>query len=580
MKPLSLCIALCLLLTACAHDRPPTGGPRDNEPLEILSVNPPSSSVNISPERIHFSFNRYVTASSLRNALVFSPAITDYTLNGNGTEAEIVFRKPLETNKTYTITLNTSLRSSRGNVLLQSYTYAFSTGPEINRGIIAGQVFSNDTRPLPRALVLAYAVPKDDSLSFNPFERKPDYSVQTGYDGRFTLDYLAEGNYRLIALQDSNGDKKLNPGSEFSGTGYRELVGTGTSDNLFRLAEPAGHPKLIYCTSPAGNVLEISFDRPFPVENFKLSSVAVLDTVRNTVLPVKGFYSVKATSRARTFRIVTGSLEKKSGYRITYSPGDGEQTSSTACRGNDKQEKETIAITQLLPKNGTAKAFLAPTHPERGRTVDVSFNIPVEQESLERAILLFSLNGEDPTPLAFTIQPIDDRRYTLQANPAFRNGNAYRLDIQLKNLIGLNGERAPDSLVTSAFTVADSEDFGTITGTVSGGTGTVIVEVLDSMNRLPRRTVVQRSNDSPADFSIDELAPGKYTLRAFIPRSEMQPGTKPSWNPGNIYPFEPADLFTVNNDTVTVRKGWETENINLVFPAMVPLMQPYSPSNP
>ena len=570
MKPLPLCIALCLLLTACAHDRPPTGGPRDNEPLEILSANPPSSSVNTSPERVLFSFNRYVTTSSLRNALFFSPAITGYTLNGDGTEAEIVFRKPLETNKTYTITLNTSLRSSRGNELLRSYTYAFSTGPEINRGSIAGQVFSNDTSPVPRALVLAYAVSKDDSLSFNPLERKPDYSVQTGYDGRFTLDYLAEGNYRLIALQDSNDDRKLDPDSEFFGAGYQELVRTGTSGNLFRLAEPAGHPKLIYCTSPTGNVLEISFDRPFPVEEFKVASLAVVDTVRNTALPVKGFYSVKATSRARTFRIVTGPLEKESGYRITYSPGNGEQTSSTACRGNDKEKKETIAITRLLPKNGTANAFLVRAYPERGRTVDISFNIPVEQKSLESAIQLFSLNGENSTPHAFTIQPIDDRRYTLQANPAFRNGNAYRLDIHQASLKGLNGEKALDSVITTAFTVVNAEEFGTITGTVSGGTGTVVVEALDSMKRLSRRTVVRRSNDSPADFSIDELAPGKYTLRAFIPRSETQPGTKPSWNPGNIYPFEPAELFTVNNDTVTVRKGWATENVNLVFPSMEP----------
>lgn len=565
MKPLPLFFALCLLLTACALDRPPTGGPKDTEPLEVLSVDPPPSSVNISPERVLFSFNRYVPATSLRRALSFSPADTDFTLKGDGTEAEIVFQKPLNDNKTYTITLNKSLRSSRGNELQQSYTYAFSTGPKINRGIIAGKVFSNDTRPLPRALILAYAV-TNDTLSFNPLERKPDYSVQTGLNGNFTLEHLAEGSYRLIALQDRNGDQRLNPENEPFSAGYRELVRTGTADNLFRLAEPRVAQKLIYCTSLAQNLIEVSFNRPVPVEKFKVEALAVLDTVRNTAVPVKGFYSVKKAMEALTFRLVTGSLDKKSGYRITYTPGSSEHASSAVCRGSGKKEKETVTITQLLPKDGEKTAFLSPSHPERGRTVDISFNIPVEQQSLERTVKLYAVNEQATSPVSFLIKPIDDRRYTLQATPTFRNGGSYRIDIQQDNLTGLNGERSSDSLKTSSFTVANAGDFGSITGTVSGGSGAVIVEALDSVNRLPRRTVVQRSNGNPAGFSIDDLAPGKYTLSAFIPRSGIQEGTDVSWNPGNIYPFEPADLFTVGTDTVTVRKGWETENISLIFP--------------
>lgn len=570
MKPLPLFFTLYVFLSACAVDRPPTGGPRDTAPLEVLSADPSPSSVNISPERILFSFNRYVPTAALRRALFFSPEITDYTLNGDGTEAEIVFRKPLDENKTYTITINKSLRSSRGNELERSYIYAFSTGKEINRGIIAGQVFSNDTRPQPRALILAYAATKGDTLSLNPLERKPDYSVQTGRDGKFTLDYLAEGSYRLVALLDRNSDLRPNPDSEPFGTGYRELIRTGTSGNLFRLAEPRHTPKLIHCTSPARNLIEVSFNHPIPVENFKVTALAVLDTARNTAVPVKGFYSVKKAMEAATFRLVTGSLDKKSGYRITYTPDSGEQASSAACRGSGKEEKKTITITQLSPKDGETTAFLAPAYPERDRTIDISFNIPVERQSLEQAVQLFAVNEQAPVPLPFRIKPIDDRRYTLQAETAFRNGGSYRIDIQLANLIGLNGERSSDSLITSSFTVANAGDFGTITGTVSGAAGTVIVEALDSASRLLRRTAVQPGNGSPAGFSIDGLAPGRYTLRAFIPRSAKTAFPDASWNPGNVYPFEPADLFTVYADTVTVRKGWETEQIRLQFPPVAP----------
>ena len=562
MKLLPLLFTLCLFLAGCAVDRPPTGGPKDTVPLEVLSVTPPPSSVNTSPQKIVFTFNRYVPAWSLRKSLVLSPVITDYALKADGTEAEISFKKPLGANKTYTITLNKSLRSSRGNELEQSYTYAFSTGEEINRGIIGGQVFSKDNRPLPRAVVLAYTVTDNDTLSFNPLDREPDYTVQTGRNGEFTLEYLVEGNYRLLALQDRNGDQRLNPGTESFGGGHRELVKTGTLDNLFMLAEPRIAPQPVYCSSPADNILEISFNRSIPVDKFDIGKLSITDTLSNALLSVKGFYSLKNTREALTFRVITGTLDKKSGYRVSYNG----YTAPTVCRGTDKKLKETLTLSELLPKNDAQTAFLSPTYPERGRTVDISFNIPVEQKSLRQAVKLYRINGENASPLAFTISPIDNRRYTLQTTPAFRNGNTYRVDVQLATLIGLSGERVSDSLATSIFTVADSGDFGTITGTVSGGNGTVVVEALDSVNRLPRRTIVQRNSSSPADFTINELAPGKYTMRAFIPRSATEQDNELSWNPGNIHPFEPADLFAVNRDTVTVRKGWATENVNIIFP--------------
>jgi len=566
MKPLPLCIALCLLLAACALDRPPTGGPRDTEPLQILSVDPPPSTVNISPETIHFSFNRYVSASSLRKSLAFSPAIPDYNLKADSKEAEIQFNTSLGENKTYTITINKSLRSSRGNELQQSYTYAFSTGPEINRGIIAGQVFSYDTRPLPGALVLAYAVSENDTLPKDIMNNVADYSIQTGRDGAFTLDYLAEGYYRLIALQDKNGDKQLNKENEPFGAGNRKLVRTGSADNLFRLSQPESPPKLIYCTSPADNLLEISFNRPVSIDTFSLENLAVTDTVRNNKLPVKGFYSVKNIGESVTFRVVTGSLDRNSVYRATWSPDNDEEPSSALFRGNDKPIKESLKVGQLLPNNGETSAFLSPTRPDQKRTIEIAFNLPVASRSLEQSMKLYAINGEQASSHAFSIRPVDDRRFAMQADPDFRNGASYRLDIAQKNIIPLIGQQAADSLVTTLFTVANAGDFGSISGTVSGGTGTVIVEALNAVSRIPRKTVVKREDGGRASFNIDALAPGKYTLRAFIPHSATQKDNNISWNPGSVSPFRPADRFTVNTDTVTVRKGWATENMTLVFP--------------
>ncbi len=236
-SPNLLFICLLLLLTAgCATDRPPSGGPPDTAPLQITEAEPEALSTNIRPGFIRFTFNRYVTTASLRRSIVFSPDIKGYAIRSTGQEAFVIFNEPFEPDRTYSISFNKSLKSSRGNELDRSYTYAFSTGPDLDSGEISGIVYTRQNKPATGALVYAFLVQSRSGSPEKPVpERHPDYVVQTGIDGSFRFNHLKTGSYRLIAFMDADGNRVLDIDREWHAAGSIEYAETGSGPLLFRM---------------------------------------------------------------------------------------------------------------------------------------------------------------------------------------------------------------------------------------------------------------------------------------------------------------------------------------------------------
>ncbi|MEJ2054064.1 MAG: hypothetical protein P8X42_09110, partial [Calditrichaceae bacterium] len=67
--------------------------------------------------------------------------------------------------------------------------------------------------------------------------------------------------------------------------------------------------------------------------------------------------------------------------------------------------------------------------------------------------------------------------------------------------------------------------------------------------------------DSPEDYRIEKLPDGQYRMSAFWDLN----GDK-QFSAGGLFPFQFSEPFAVRNDTIKVRKRWETANINLRLP--------------
>ncbi|MEI6638564.1 MAG: hypothetical protein FDX02_01050 [Chlorobium sp.] len=232
-----LFILLLLMTGGCASDIPPSGGPANTDPLQVIFSDPAPSSLNVSTGRIRLTFNHEITARQLLKALVVSPSIEQYDITVDENNAEIRVKKPLAHNQTYSITLSKTLRDNLGRTFAAPYAFSFSTGAIINNGSISGKVINYDFSPAPNALILAFADHQEKSGKGGLLNNIPDYLIQADRSGSFSFYHIAAGSYRIIAVNDSNNDLSYSEGSEEYGVSSTALVQTGSTNLLFRFSE-------------------------------------------------------------------------------------------------------------------------------------------------------------------------------------------------------------------------------------------------------------------------------------------------------------------------------------------------------
>jgi hypothetical protein len=68
---------LLFLITSCAQQVAPNGGPKDTEAPQIIGSEPTNFSINQKPEKITLSFNEFVTQRNLNSELLISPPLKE-----------------------------------------------------------------------------------------------------------------------------------------------------------------------------------------------------------------------------------------------------------------------------------------------------------------------------------------------------------------------------------------------------------------------------------------------------------------------------------------------------------------------
>ena len=204
------------LWAACATPLPPTGGPTDDTPPHIVETIPESGAVNISEASLRIVFSEHVNERSFQQALSIVPEPeTPPELDWRGARVDIRLADPLREDATYVFTIDTALRDLRGVALAAPILLAFSTGPALNAGVLAGRVIqSRDGAPAGGVDVLAYATRGDAPPDSLP--ARPAYRTQTDPDGAFRFEYMTERRWFVAAVADMNYNARPDPGEPFA----------------------------------------------------------------------------------------------------------------------------------------------------------------------------------------------------------------------------------------------------------------------------------------------------------------------------------------------------------------------------
>ncbi len=198
---LTLIFTVITVIHGCANQLPPGGGEEDKTPPKVKIISPKPNETNYSGNSISFEFNEYIDRRSFQDAFHTSPQVKgELEFNWGAKDVEVIFPKEfdkIDPNKTFVVTVNTSFKDIRGNSVNEPVSFAFSTGSRIDMSSVTGRVYNAENKTVS---ILAYNM----KSNYNPTENLPDYAVETGPEGNYSLTNLAAGSYRIIAIIDDD----------------------------------------------------------------------------------------------------------------------------------------------------------------------------------------------------------------------------------------------------------------------------------------------------------------------------------------------------------------------------------------
>ena len=262
-KLLNAIIISALLITfSCARQGAPPGGPVDKIPPLIVGSIPPTQSVNVLLDTdIEIMFSEGINKANIADAIFITPYPgEDVKFKVKGKKLRIELPEVLKPNRTYVFTIGTDVKDLRNNRLQQAFTLAFATGPQIDNNTISGKVYGKDK--VEGVLVWAYDLSLNPSP--NPQDDPAEYITQCGATGDYELSYLAQGTYRLFAVQDKERDFLYDSEYDALGIANRDVTVSSivpdVENCIFRITiEDTTRPMLDSASPPDRNHLDVRF---------------------------------------------------------------------------------------------------------------------------------------------------------------------------------------------------------------------------------------------------------------------------------------------------------------------------------
>ena len=319
---LFFCLAahLSTVSSGCANIIPPSGGPRDSLPPQLVSVTPGDSTLNFRGDRVTFVFDEYIDdPQDLSNNVVFTPTFEqnpDITIRAR--TMTLRFRDSLLPNTTYTLNFGNAIRDVNEGNIIRNFTYMFSTGPALDSLTLSGKVVLAESGKSDSTLIVMLHRDLRDSAVIN---QRPVYFTKLDANGNFRFRNLPKGTFALYALGDAGTVRRYqNPsqqafaftnapvttgGDTTSFTLYAYKVATATPAAAATPAAPRGgnnqaNDRRLRFTANAGTGsldLQSDFTLTFqsPLRNFDSTKISL--STDTTFSPVTGYSAALDSSR-------------------------------------------------------------------------------------------------------------------------------------------------------------------------------------------------------------------------------------------------------------------------------------------
>lgn len=235
MKNILLLLGLVLFLlpnwllnTGCAKIIAPTGGEKDTiAPKIVLEKSTPNLQTNFRPLKISLTFDEWVQLNQPTQQVVVSPPLSkspNIALLGKTVTLDLS-EETLRENATYTINFGEAVQDYTERNSAKNLRFVFSTGNYIDSLTVGGRVTNNSTGTAAKdVLVMLY-----DNLNDTVVRtERPFYFAKTDKDGRFLVQNVRSGTFKIFALIDENFNYRYDTEAEQIGFLFKNITVSGS----------------------------------------------------------------------------------------------------------------------------------------------------------------------------------------------------------------------------------------------------------------------------------------------------------------------------------------------------------------
>jgi len=552
LSALTVGTALCLMVS-CAQLGTPQGGPPDVTPPAVEMTRPGSGDVLVARDAgLSLQFSEPLDKNTITGNLEISPSRSgqaEYKWSNGSRRVDITWPDSLRDSTTYRMTVNNRVADRHGNKFPEPYTFAFSTGAQVDRGEIRGHVRSEGDKSGAYDVFAYRLETMPDTFWLSP----PDYATQTGPDGRFQLPFLRAGRYRLLVLADGNRDQRLDHGERFALAARDFAVADEVppdSADLFPTVRDTVPFTLRNCTPVGHNLIALTFSHPLDTGDAANWMITAFDSVSG--VPVE-FQRLNPTPRRTNAVTLSGQWTTGSVYTITVAhilDQRGHHLDSDTCHC------AYVAITDslgpkiewvTLPAENEALTIRDP--------IQWFFSEPVDTSRFTGAATVRDTVGGD---IGGHWQWRDVQTLIFTPDPAWPDTTIVYAVIDSTRLADAAGNLSRPGTYKWRFTPLGESRQGEIEGRIESSLPAPAVFWLEARAIGDARRIRVRTT-APGPLLL-VLPAGRWQLGGFVDADDDG-----RWYPGSVSPFRHSELRMIRSDTLDVRARFTLEDIILRF---------------
>lgn len=567
-----------LLVAACAKQGYPSGGPVDRTPPKILESTPPSGTTQFSAQEFILNMDEYVTLKDADNNILISPPLKEkpeYVLKGY--KLTVRLKDTLQENTTYLFQFKGAIVDFNEGNPLTTFEYVFTTGETVDSMTLRGRVLDAFTLKARKETVsvLAYRDPMADSAVAL---EQPCYYTRCDTSGHFALNHIAQGKYRLIALEDGDLNLLYTGGEviaflDTALTAQHMPRQAAPADTVADTADTAAHYNYVKPDSLASHLLLMSLETT-EVQRIAKSSLLTRGHMQIiTKVPLSEGYSIQHLM-SEPLTLYPRLNAKGDTLDVWASRGDIDSIvvviadSATALRDTLTLQYRYKPIKKLKIKAAheilAVNSLVAASHPYYD-TLRISFNNPVL--SCDSSLAVHVLALADSSKSTAPVSLIKEKGgYALGAVIRHQGtpGAKYAYTLPKGMFIDIYGNHSDSLTINTEYTKVES--YGTLKLTLQAASDSIrghglyywldvagvplIVQLVNEKGDL----IMQRTCNMAETMVFPHLKAGKYSFRIIVDSN-----SDGMWTPGDYWQHRQPEEVLYYNKVLDLRENWDIE---------------------